>query len=53
MGVDVEFAEPDELNDSAPAVETGEVGSTGAVTVGMTVPTDTELPVGLTTEELG
>lgn len=53
MGVTVEFVKPDKLNDSAPAVEPGEVGNTGAVTVGMPVPFGAELPVGPTMEELG
>ena len=52
MGVEVEFAELDELNDSAPAVEPGEVGNAGVVTVGIFVPPDPELNVGPTTEEL-
>ena len=50
MGVEVEFAGPGELNDSAPAVEPAEVG---AVTEGMPVLADAELPVGPVTEELG
>ena len=45
MDVEVEFA--------GPVVEPGEVGYTGAVTVGIPVPADPELPVEPTVEELG
>lgn len=53
LGVEVKFVELDKLEDSAPAVEPGEVRNTGVVPVGILVPPDAGFTVGPTTEELG
>ena len=51
--MDVEYAELGELNDSAPAVDPGEVGGNGAVPVGLPLPIEAELLVVQIIEEFG